>query len=236
VRVRGPAEGEYSHWCCNVKHAGDKPYHSYFTYRCVSSCPDEEQCVRPPSSEPETPLFNVPTCVDASQYADCTLCPDGLALDVTSGTCLTLETTPETTLEEVEVTTSADANMEISVVALFIALCLCVSSLIGCCRFIVRSSTKEQTEAYYADPSMMYPVASMHSKSRKKHRGAPMHSRSRKKHRGAPMRSRSRKKHRGAPMYEDPSMMYQDPSMMYQDPSMMYQDPSMMYHGPYGRY
>jgi len=223
VRVRGPAEGEYSHWCCNVKHAGDKPYHSYFTYRCVSSCPDEEQCVRPPSSEPETPLFNVPTCVDASQYADCTLCPDGLALDVTSGTCLTLEVVE-------------DANLEISVVALFIALCLCVSSLIGCCRFIVRSSTKEQTEAYYADPSMMYPVASMHSKSRKKHRGAPMHSRSRKKHRGAPMHSKSRKKHRGAPMYEDPSMMYQDPSMMYQDPSMMYQDPSMMYHGPYGRY
>merc|ERR1712136_727460 len=136
---------------------------------------------------------------------------------------LTLETTPETTLEEVEVTTSADANMEMSTVALFIALCLCVSSLIGCCRFIVRSSTKEQTEAYYADPSMMYPVASMHSRSRKKHRGAPMH-------------SKSRKKHRGAPMCQDPSMMYQDPSGMYQDPSMMYQDPSMMYHGPYGRY
>merc|ERR1712136_483124 len=159
---------------------------------------------------------------------------------------LTLETTPETTLEEVEVTTSAGANMEMSTVALFIALCLCVSSLIGCCRFIVRSSTKEQTEAYHADPSMMYPgawmresmhpSAWMHSRSRKKHRGAPMHSRSRKKHRGAPMRSRSRKKHRGAPMYEDPSMMYQDPSMMYQDPSMMYQDSSMMYHGPYGRY
>jgi len=177
VRVRGPAEGEYSHWCCNVKHAGDKPYHSYFTYRCVSSCPDEEQCVRPPSSEPETPLFNVPTCVDASQYADCTLCPDGLALDVTSGTCLTLETTPETTLEEVEVTTSADANMEISVVALFIALCLCVSSLIGCCRFIVRSSTKEQTEAYHADPSMMYPVAWMRESM---HPSAWMHSKSRR--------------------------------------------------------
>merc|ERR1712135_60767 len=125
--------------------------------------------------------------------------------------------TPERTLEEVEVTTSADANLEISVVALFIALCLCVSSLIGCCRFIVRSSTKEQTEAYYADPSMMYPVASMHSKSRKKHRGAPMYE-------------------DPSMMYQDPSMMYQDPSGMYQDPSMMYQDPSMMYHGPYGRY
>merc|ERR1712136_568928 len=139
---------------------------------------------------------------------------------------LTLETTPETTLEEVEVTTSAGANMEMSTVALFIALCLCVSSLIGCCRFIVRSSTKEQTEAYHADPSMMYPGAWMRESM---HPSAPMHSRSRKKHRGAPMRSRSRKKHRGAPMYEDPSMMYQDPSMMYQDPSMMY-------HGPYGRY
>merc|ERR1712136_335413 len=144
----------------------------------------------------------------------------GLALDVTSGTCLTLEVVE-------------DANLEISVVALFIALCLCVSSLIGCCRFIVRSSTKEQTEAYHADPSMMYPVAWMRESM---HPSAWMHSKSRRKHRGAPMHSRSRKKHRGAPMYEDPSMMYQDPSGMYQDPSMMYQDPSMMYHGPYGRY
>ena len=114
MRVRGPAEGEYSHCCCNVKHAGDKPYHSYFTYRCVSSCPDEEQCVRPPSSEPETPLFNVPTCVDASQYANCTLFPDGFTLDVTSGTCLTLETTPDATLEEVAVATSAGANMGVT--------------------------------------------------------------------------------------------------------------------------
>merc|ERR1712136_705716 len=138
----------------------------------------------------------------------------GLALDVTSGTCLTLEVVE-------------DANLEMSTVALFIALCLCVSSLIGCCRFIVRSSTKEQTEAYHADPSMMYPGAWMRESM---HPSAWMHSRSRKKHRGAPMYEDP------SMMYQDPSMMYQDPSMMYQDPSMMYQDPSMMYHGPYGRY
>eukprot|EP00450_Noctiluca_scintillans_P007172 CAMPEP_0194490740 /NCGR_PEP_ID=MMETSP0253-20130528/9852_1 /TAXON_ID=2966 /ORGANISM="Noctiluca scintillans" /LENGTH=136 /DNA_ID=CAMNT_0039331401 /DNA_START=1 /DNA_END=411 /DNA_ORIENTATION=- len=121
-----------------------------------------------------------------------------------------------------EGTPSADADMDMSVVALFIALCLCVSSLIGCCVFIVRLSTKEQTQTYHADPSMMYPgawmresmppSASMHSKYPRTHRGAPMHSKSSREHHGAPMQSNS------WGMYEDPSMMYQDPSMMYQDP------------------
>merc|ERR1712136_106410 len=68
--------GATSEWCCHNVHDGDKSYYNYFTYRCVSSCLIEEHCVRPPPSEPETPLFNVPTCVDASQYADCTLCPE----------------------------------------------------------------------------------------------------------------------------------------------------------------
>ena len=74
----------------------------------ASSCPDEEQCGRPPPSGPENPLDQVQMCFEAHEVANCTLCPNWRTFDGISGTCLVAEAT----LEEVEVTPLADANLE----------------------------------------------------------------------------------------------------------------------------
>ena len=210
--------GVYSEWCCHNRHANDKPYYNYFTYKCVSSCPNLDKCVPRAPSEPEVPLFNVPTCIAEKQYADCTECGDGRTLNVTSGTCRNVEATD---------------SVYVKLVAFMISLCLSISVLfvVGCC-WLTRA--QEQTLANHTDPSMMYPSAPMHawgmslgasmpSKSPGMFSGASKHAKScrmylkasmpskssmmypgawmrESMHPVASMHSKSRKKHRGAPM------------------------------------
>ena len=63
--------------CCRRKYQSEKLIYNFFTYRCTSSCPDEEQCVRPPPSEPETSTRPGSMCFEAHEVANCTLCLDG---------------------------------------------------------------------------------------------------------------------------------------------------------------
>ena len=84
-------------------------------------------CVLLPRTQ-NSPLDQDPMCFEAHEVVNCTLCPDGRTFGGISGTCMTAGVT----LEEMEVTPSADANLvmtpsveantKISVVAFTIAV------------------------------------------------------------------------------------------------------------------